>query len=368
MKVICPSCNADYNIPESRIPANGAQATCKRCNGKIMIKPAAAVQQEPITPTSKPIPAAPPAEPSQTPKQSTPATPKTGKSAVDHPSFTDYPSLRDVASPRLDLDEILTVNKKGGYKNGKNKIKIKIIASVAPVLEDVLENDEVVKKVGRGIANYPLEVFLGNGALTLLYNRYAILCTDRRVLMINTTYSMKRPAHYLFQLPYQYIEKVKRGFIFTHLTFIRKLGKKRIFNYVDRFSMKEISEFVTAQIEGPKPAGKLKALFDDLCPSCYVPLEKGLKTCTHCQTGFKVPRTAFLKSLLLPGWGDLYLGHRFLGGMELLVSIGLWAFLISLLLSPATETLIAAGILIIVFNVMDSLLTLHMARKGYMAA
>jgi len=151
MKVICPSCNADYNIPEAQIPANGAQATCKRCKGKIVIMPPATTHQTPIIPTSEPMPAAPPAEPSREPKPPKPATPRTGGSGTEHPAFADYPKLRDVASPRLDFDEILTVNKKGGYKNGKNKIKIKIIKSVAPVLESVLENDEVVKKVARGI-------------------------------------------------------------------------------------------------------------------------------------------------------------------------------------------------------------------------
>ena len=129
MKVICPSCNSDYNIPEARIPADGAQATCKRCNGKMVIKPPAATQQTPITPTSEPTPVAPAVEPSRNSKQQTPAPTKPGGLGADHPSFADYPKLRDMASSRLDLDEILTVNKKGGYKNGKNKIKIKIITS-----------------------------------------------------------------------------------------------------------------------------------------------------------------------------------------------------------------------------------------------
>ena len=162
--------------------------------------------------------------------------------------------------------------------------------------------------------------------------------------------------------------KYNNAFIFAHITFIRQLGKKRVFNYVDRFSMKEVAGFVTAQIEGPRPAGKLKALFDDLCPSCFVPLEKGLQTCSHCQTGFKKPRSAFLRSLLLPGWGDLYLGHRFLGVMELLAAVFVWLVVISLVMEPSAENLIIAGIFLVIFNLADSLLTLHMAKKGDMTA
>jgi predicted Zn finger-like uncharacterized protein len=40
MKLICPTCNASYKIPDDTIPSGRrAVATCKRCGGKIVIEP-----------------------------------------------------------------------------------------------------------------------------------------------------------------------------------------------------------------------------------------------------------------------------------------------------------------------------------------
>jgi predicted Zn finger-like uncharacterized protein len=39
MKVVCPTCNTSYNIPDNKIPqGKRVTATCKRCGGKIIIE------------------------------------------------------------------------------------------------------------------------------------------------------------------------------------------------------------------------------------------------------------------------------------------------------------------------------------------
>ena len=39
MKIICPTCNAAYSIPNDKIPdGKRASATCKKCGGKIVIE------------------------------------------------------------------------------------------------------------------------------------------------------------------------------------------------------------------------------------------------------------------------------------------------------------------------------------------
>ena len=69
-----------------------------------------------------------------------------------------------------------------------------------------------------------------------------------------------------------------------------------------------------------------------------------------------------LRSLLFPGWGDIYLGHRVLGCLELAGSVMVWS--IVLLLFAAGD--IGTGLfLLVIVNGMDALLTRHMARKGY---
>lgn len=40
MKIVCPTCNAIYKIPDDTIrPGKSAVATCKKCGGKIVIEP-----------------------------------------------------------------------------------------------------------------------------------------------------------------------------------------------------------------------------------------------------------------------------------------------------------------------------------------
>jgi predicted Zn finger-like uncharacterized protein len=41
MKLICPKCGAKYTIQDQNIPKRAATATCKKCEGKIKISPAA---------------------------------------------------------------------------------------------------------------------------------------------------------------------------------------------------------------------------------------------------------------------------------------------------------------------------------------
>jgi predicted Zn finger-like uncharacterized protein len=41
MRIICPTCNAIYKIPDTKIPqTRRAEATCKKCGGRIVIEPA----------------------------------------------------------------------------------------------------------------------------------------------------------------------------------------------------------------------------------------------------------------------------------------------------------------------------------------
>jgi hypothetical protein len=107
---------------------------------------------------------------------------------------------------------------------------------------------------------------------------------------------------------------------------------------------------------------------ENLCPSCFVPLKKDLVQCPHCKANFKERKKAFIKSLILPGWGDIYLGHRALGMLELLGSILVWGVVVTLLMSGEVAVIPAAVWLLLFYNGFDGLLTYHMAKKGYALA
>ena len=69
--------------------------------------------------------------------------------------------------------------------------------------------------------------------------------------------------------------------------------------------------------------------------------------------------------LVLAGF-SLFLGHRFLGAMEMTGSIIVWGIVASLLLQTGSEAMGTAAFLLLFYNGFDALMTRHMARKGLM--
>jgi predicted Zn finger-like uncharacterized protein len=351
--IVCPTCNSTYRIPENKIPAKGGTATCKKCGGHIVIEGFQRSVPDIVS------------EPRATSKLSSVPRRERVAWSSDPALLEDYPELQDLASPRLDCGEIFKPKKNGRYKSGLNKYKLKVLKSVQGILEKVLNEEERVLRVGSGFAYYPTEFFFGNGYLTMLYNRYAILCTNQRALLINIDYRMRRPTNYVFQVPYQKLKKITMSSVFSWLSFKIGKGKNRTLTGIKRAAARELSLFLKERTkENHADTASLDRLLVNLCPSCFTPLPTGLFMCTHCEQEFKDPKKAMLRSLLMPGLGDLYLGHRFLGIMEIIGSAIVWAIVILNLLEGQYAILILLGIV----NGMDALLTYHMAKKGYMLA
>jgi hypothetical protein len=285
--------------------------------------------------------------------------------AHDQALVAEFPETAGFAPQRYALSQLLTADRKGRFKTRINQRIIKLLCAVKPALDRLLEEGEQVMRVAGGTAYYPMEIFLGNGWLTTLYNRYILVATDRRLLAINTDHKMRRPAHYFFQYPYNELKKITRGLFGTSLSLIRKRGKRRTFTGVNSALTRQMNAYLTEKIETLPPSSMGAQPQEYLCPGCFTPLEAGLDACPHCRVQFKNPRRAALRSLLLPGLGDIYLGHRFLGGLELLGSILMWGFLFSLMLSEDQSQLGFVAFLMLIYCGMDALLTLHMGKKGY---
>jgi predicted Zn finger-like uncharacterized protein len=358
MNIVCPTCNASYRVPDNGIPKKQAVAKCKRCGGRIVFMPPA----NPATHKSSadsPPPLA---------KRSRPAMALDASQALD--ILNAYPQLRGLDRNKFDMASIFSPDKKGRYKNRSNAFRLKVLQAVEGTIGKALEEDEKVLKIAKGTAYYPAEIFFGNGFLTMLYNHYAIVGTDRRLLFININARANRHTHYMFQMCYETIKKVKFGSVTCTLLLYNTKGKRRTFRSVKRYMGTEMKQFITERTAA-LPENSLQTsqpIHEDLCPTCFTALEKGLVQCPQCRSDFKVPKQALLKSLVLPGWGDMYLGHRVLGAVELGVTVFVWAMVLSLLLSGDPESLIVVCLMIFFYNGMDGLLTYHMAKKGYMAA
>lgn len=348
MDFICPACNANYHVTKKKIPSlENDVTTCEKCHTTFVVAPNGSrilngeTKEARIASDPKPV------------------------GSLHSSVLLDYPQLTVLDFETFRFEEIISPNKKRGYKSRKNLFKVKILMSVHAVLTSILREGECVLRVGKGIAYYPSELFLGNGWLTMFYNHYAIVCTNQRMVLINVNYRVNRPTHYYFQVPYEDIKSVKRGLFGTGLTITRIKGKRRIFSGVKAYQSKELKRFLESNKAISADIEHTEDCFENLCPSCFVPLAKKLQQCPHCSTHFKSSRKASLRSLLLPGLGDIYLGHRFLGVMELIGSVIIWIFIISLLLTGKEAGLFLAVFLLFIYNGMDGVLTYHMAKKGY---
>jgi predicted Zn finger-like uncharacterized protein len=350
MNVICPQCNATYRIPESRIPDRKASFACKRCGKRITIEPPAAVSS---TQTLEAKPHTPPSEAEQAPKPHTSAL------------ADDFPEIKVFEPQKYALDHLLLPDKKGRLKTRLNRLKLKLLGAVQQTLDRLLEPDEQVMHVAGATAYYPAEMIFGNGWMTLLYNRYVLVATNKRLVAINTNYKMSKPSHYLFQFPYNEIKKTARGLFGSSLALTHKKKKRRTFNGISRALGAELKAYIDSRIDPSVNLDPAAQPRENLCPSCFIPLAGQLSSCPQCQALFKAPRKAALRSLLLPGWGDIYLGHRFLGFIELLGSLLVWGLCMTLLLSNDPSDTIAGGVILLFYNGMDCLLSLHMAKKGY---
>jgi len=202
----------------------------------------------------------------------------------------------------------------------------------------------------------------------MLYNQYAILCTNKRLLFVNIDSRVTRTTHYVFQIAYEDIKSIKKGLLLGHFIINRRRGKRRVYTAVKGFLLDDIKDFVEKTLTGIDGSSTPQPHLEKLFPACFIPLEENLTQCPQCSVQFKKPKTAFLKSLIVPGWGDIYLGHLILGVFELMGSALVWLIVISLLLAGAGENLAVAAVIFLFYNLMDGLLTYHMAGKGYMLA
>ncbi len=350
MNIICPQCNVTYRFSEKQVPDRKASFQCKRCGTRIMIEPPAAAKaaQAPSSESGRSV--SPPVQASSSPNSALVA---------------EFPEAAAFEPQKYALDHLLVPNKKGRYKTRINKLKLKLLGAVHPVLDRMLGEDEQVMHLAGSTAYYPAELLLGNGWMTMLYNRYIIVGTNKRLLAVNTNYKMNKPTHYFFQFPYSAMKKISKGIMGTSLVLTRKKGKRRTFTGIRRAMAAELKSYISTQIDPASNTGVDAEPKDNLCPSCFTPLAGKLSACPKCRSVFKSPRKAALRSLLLPGWGDFYLGHRFLGVCEMLGSILVWGLILTMFFSHRSEDLVVGLFVLLFYNGMDCLLTLHMGKKGY---
>jgi hypothetical protein len=307
---------------------------------------------------SPPAEAAPPANPDMV---------AAGVTAADAEIFAAYPELPKLSPEKFVYREILTSTAPRGYQTGDNRLKLKIVRAVHDLLRNkILQADEQVMRLARGIAYYPFEIPYANGLLTMLSNYYAIVCTNRRLLLINIDCRTSHPTRYIHQFPYGEIARVGRGLFRSSLIIKSTSGRKWHFTTVRRNLGQAATEFIRQMSRAEAGTTPTSTAHWQLCPACHTPLPAKLDSCPHCAVSFKKPTEAMLRSLILPGLGSLYLAHLPLGGLELAGYLAVWSAAVVLLIVGVPGGLGAALAPVLIYHAGTALIARKTAAKGYL--
>ncbi len=242
--------------------------------------------------------------------------------------------------------------------------KLKLLREIDPSLRAILAPGEKVHFVtmGNGVSFWE-SYFLGWVAYAI--NRRAIILTDHRILLLQIDRKL-RPHTFRSQMRYLSIDSVTWP-RFGNLRVKMRNKKTRLFSYLPRRDRVPLREFIKRkqlEFRGYRPEA-LDA--EDLCPRCHRPVDGRPRQCPNCRAGFKSPVKAALLSLLFPGLGDLYLGHRGFAALEIVGAALAW---LGVLLATMTPTIsfagkVTAAVWVLLFvHGLDALATRHVARKG----
>jgi len=267
--------------------------------------------------------------------------------------------------------EFATLFKAEGFM-GKRRCKkrLKLLKALDPKIRHILERGEKVYFITSGTTVSLGERFFV-GWLAYYLNLRALVFTSRRILLLHID-ARQRPMELVSQLPYANVASVKSTW--TGMCAIKLLNRVTFnFQHIPAPDRKFLVEFLADIVQLTNAPFEHTRGIEHLCPHCYVFIPTFPSSCPSCKGAFKSARKAGLLSLLFPGLGDFYLGHRWIAALEFLGTAALWAVAVILpfldrvddsgkavdaqyWLTVATVILIAHGT--------DSMITHHFARKG----
>jgi TM2 domain-containing membrane protein YozV len=253
----------------------------------------------------------------------------------------------------------------GFWARRASKKRLALLRKIDESLRAMLWPEERVVFLTSGVLYSFAESYLVGGIIYYV-NRRAIVLTTERIILMEID-GKQRPGALRSQVPLRSLQRIGRGGFGNTLLRLAD-GAKYVFSRVrrrDRKALRELAPAATARATA-RGAGAAAGL-EHLCPWCFTALTGALLECPHCKGALKSQRKAALLSLLFPGLGNIYLGHRGMGAFELAFGALIWA---ANLLNPAVwsspETLIGTVLaIVLVFHGIDAAATVHIARKGY---
>lgn len=270
----------------------------------------------------------------------------------------------------IDFDRMFPDSK--GRRAGKaNKKRLALLKKAAPFLRSAVEPEEKVLYVTQGMVNNFLEQYFA-GWTVMYRNQTLVVTTDRRFILLHCN-RRGCPCDFANEVPYLGITKLTPGGMLSSFVIAWKKGNVALAN-ISKQDGKRMQSYWTEALAWHVHSTVERSVDQRnyLCPSCYVPIAGHIDACPRCRVYFKSPKIAALRSLLLPGLGDLYLGYSLLAilqmiGAALVISVLLVAVITSKTPQEMVGGVTGGFILIALYHGVDSLLTLHMAKKGLVA-
>ena len=220
------------------------------------------------------------------------------------------------------FDQIFSAQGFGAKRLAKNRLKL--MKAIDPHVQTLLAPGEKVQFVSWGVEYSWVEQYL-MGLWAYLINRRALVFTDQRILMIQIN-SRRKVLDLKTQLRFQAIDKfVKRRFGYSE--FLMRNGKKFTIRGIPRKDRKAIKSLVDERLSATRADAPGLGI-ENLCPKCGNKVMGFPERCNQCAQAFKSANKAGWLSLALPGLGDLYLGHRALGIMEILGALFAWGAIV----------------------------------------
>lgn len=248
---------------------------------------------------------------------------------------------------------------------GDIKRRVKMLASVEPRLDTLLFPGEQIEFVTKGALNSFVEQFF-MGFWSVIVNRTTFLFTNYRIILLNANNKGKAKT-LMWQIPYARMKKYGAGG-FSGVVKINTLdGRSYSFIHVPGADRKRLKEYMLARLAHTQQHGLPFPSHmdrDPLCAQCASPVPPRVQACPECGDEFINPATPALLSLIVPGLGHLYMGHRQMAMFEL---IGFAVILVNMSIIIARNDLFGllfAIVFIALTNGVDSLVTLHVAKKG----
>ena len=282
--------------------------------------------------------------------------------SVSDPS--DLLNVTDTATPYR-FDRIF--GGKGFGAKWLAKKRLKLMQEIDGQVRTLLAEGEKVEFVSWGI-EYSLVEHYFMGIWAQLINRRALIFTNDRLLLVQIN-SRRKVKELRSQLRYQGIEKIARRKL-SYISLVLRDGKKLHLTGIPRKDRKAIKALLTTRIEATRVHAPALGR-EHLCPYCGNRVMGFPERCKQCARSFKSGARAGWLSLALPGLGDIYLGHRGLGAMEILGALLAWgAVVLPLALggdpesSSVSEAALLASFVFAFVHGGDSWITRRVGFKG----